>query len=182
MATSESARIDRKPHADFTTSLFQKYAGQLLRYLDRRLGVLQDAEDVAQEVYLQLLQIDSEKEKEIRNPLGFLYGIASRVLADHLSAARRERHRLPSAGEVSEIGLDQISEALADRLEECLDIEQQIGQALARLPPMKAAVLILHHRDGMTREQVARELNLSPDTVKKYIVQGHMAIRMKSYK
>jgi RNA polymerase sigma-70 factor (ECF subfamily) len=180
MAKSDSARTKQRHSPEFAQSAFHKYAGKLLSYLDRRLGLLEDAEDVAQEVYLQLLQLDPER--EVRNPLGYLYGVASRVLARHLEATRRAQERFPSAGDVSEIDFEVISGALANRLEESLEIEQQIEEALAQLPPMKAAALLLHHRDGLSHKQVAAELGLSLDTVKKYIRVAHLALRMEGWK
>lgn len=178
MTKLDSARPARGRPAAFATSVFERYAGKLKRYLDRRLAVPQDAEDVAQEVYLQLLQIDAAK--EIQNPLGFLYGVAGRVLADHVATLKRRGDLIPSAGEVSEIGLEAISQALADRIEECVDVQQQVARVLAALPPMQAAVLTAHHQHGMTHEEVAQKLGLSVHTVKKYVFKAHATVRLQA--
>jgi RNA polymerase sigma factor (sigma-70 family) len=166
--------------SDFAISAFRRYAQDLRRYLDRRLGHSQDAEDLAQEVYLRLLRIDSDK--QVDNPLAFIYGVAHHVLADHMSAEQRARERIPSAGEVSEVALDQMSEALSDQLEDHLDIQQRVDKALAQLPAMHAAVLLLRDRDGMSKEEVAAKLNLSIHTVKKYIAEAHAMVRLTAWK
>ena len=180
MTKSISVPTEQFGNSEFAISAFRRYAGELRRYLDRRLSDAQDREDLAQEVYLRLLRRRSDA--PISSPLGLLYAVAAGVLADHVSARRRERERFPSAGEFSEVALDEISEALAHRLEEHVDVQQRLEQALALLPPMHAAVLVLHERDGMTREEVAARLNLSAHTVKKYIVEGNAIIRNKAWK
>jgi RNA polymerase sigma-19 factor, ECF subfamily len=169
------------PHkrSDFAVSAFRRYARELRRYLDRRLAQSQDVEDLAQEVYLRLLRIDSDK--QVDNPLAFVYGVAHHVLADHMSAERRARELLPSAGEVTEVALDQKSEAPADQLEETLDVQQKVALALRKLPAMHAAVLLLRDRDGMSKEEIAAKLNLSVHTVKKYIAEAHAMVRLAGW-
>lgn len=166
--------------SDFPRSAFRCYAQELRRYLDRRLSRVQDAEDLAQEVYLRLLRIDSAK--QVENPLAFIYGIARHVLADHRSAKQRAKEAVAEMGEVSEVALDQVSEALSDRLEENLDVQQRVARAVAQLPPMHAAVLLLRDRDGMSKSEIAAKLQLSIHTVKKYIAEAHAAVRLIGWK
>jgi RNA polymerase sigma factor (sigma-70 family) len=68
---------------------------------------------------------------------------------------------------------------LTDRLEDFVSIQQQIEAALAKLPPMQAAVLVLHKRDGLSYEEVAQKLGLKVETVHKYLTQARLKIRMK---
>ena len=162
---------------NFAISTVDRFTQELRRYLARRLGRPQEVDDLAQEVYLRLLRIDSQK--CVHKPLAFLYGVAARVLADHRTETAQDDAYFVSAEESPEGMSDQASDALSDRLEENFSVCQQIEKALAQLPPMHAAVLILHKRDGMSYEEVAVELKLSVHTVHKYLTEGRAQLRMK---
>lgn len=119
---------------------------KVMRYLLRRLSsASRDADDLAQEVYLQLLRRDSQS--EIKNPLAFIYGVAAHVLADHRTDRAHEQRRLVSEKDAGDAWTECASDALTDRLEDFVSIHQQIQAALATLPPMQAAVLVLHKRE-----------------------------------
>jgi len=164
------------PALDRSTLL--RYRTKVMRYLLRRLSsTSQDADDLVQEVYLQLLRRDSQT--EIKNPLAFIYGVAAHVLADHHAGAAHEQKRFVSEEEAGEAWTECASDALTDRLEDFVSIQQQIEAALAKLPPMQAAVLVLHKRDGLSYEEVAQKLGLKVETVHKYLTQARLKIRMK---
>jgi RNA polymerase sigma-70 factor (ECF subfamily) len=162
---------------NFAISTVERFTQELRRYLIRRLGRPQEVDDLAQEVYLRLLRIDSAK--CVHKPLAFVYGVAARVLADHRTETSQDDAYFVSAEELPESWSDHASDALSDRLEDSFSISQQIEKALAQLPAMHAAVLILHKRDGMSYEEVAVELQLSVHTVHKYLTEGRAQLRMK---
>jgi RNA polymerase sigma-19 factor, ECF subfamily len=178
MATSDSVPKPHEPRSESAISVFLRYAGKLHSYLGRRLGVREDAEDLAQDVYLELLRLNPSK--EIRDPLAFLYGVASRILADHVSNLRRRAERLAPAGEMSEMAPDFLSHSLPDFLEESADAQRRVEHALAALPPMQAAIVKCVNCEGMTYEEAADQLGISVHTVKKYLVKAHARIRMEA--
>lgn len=179
MATDESDRGVEKPAAGFGISAFRHYRRELHRYLLRRLRRPQDVDDLAQEVYLRLLRHDDEK--CVRKPLAYLYGIASHVVADFRIGAEHEREHLTFDSEAAEHSSDEPSSVLQDDLADRLNLAQQIERALAQLPPMHAAVLLAHKRDGLSYEEVAKKLGLSVHTVEKYVTQAKARIRMMSW-
>jgi len=170
----------RGTSSTFAVSAFQRYACELKRYLGRRVLVSQDADDLAQEVYLRLLRLDVPQ--QVQNPLAFIYTVAANVLCDYKVAARREHESLASENEVPKEELERMSEALADRLEDNLIVQQEIERALSEIPPTHAAVLILRERDGMSWEEVAAKAKLSPHTVKKYLSEVRAMLRLKIIK
>ena len=169
VAISNNVLLDANPGVLFMT----RYGRELRRYLTRRLRNHHDADDVAQEVYIRLLKKD--KAREVRKPLAYMYGIAAHVLADFWSATRSDRLNVES-DPVEEWSEDP-EVALPDDLAERLNLQQQVEQALEQLPPTHAAVLLLHKRDGLSYEEVARELDLSIHTVAKYVTQAKSRIR-----
>lgn len=154
---------------------FARYRRELHRYLMRRLRTPQDVDDLAQEVYMRLLRLDDDK--IVRKPLAYLYGIAAHVVADFRIESEHEREHVTIDSDAAERGADQPAEVRLDDLADRLNLQQQIDRALAQLPPTHAAVLVLHKRDGLSYEEVARELGLSVHTVEKYVTQAKARIR-----
>jgi RNA polymerase sigma-70 factor (ECF subfamily) len=144
--------------------LYKDYGPALHRYLTRRLADAQRAQDLAQEVYLRLYQI--EDQELIRAPQAYLFRIASNLVYDF---HRREKH----SPVIFDSGLaddcEHASEPSMADAGELIDMQQQLSLAMEKLPPTYAAVLLLKKRDGYSLEEIARELNLSTHTVKKYL-------------
>lgn len=158
----------------FDASSFRNYDKQLHRYLARRLTQRQDAEDLAQEVYLRLLRIDATK--RVQKPVAYIFGIASHVVADFRSESWQEHERQLDRDDESD---DRASspDDLADRL----NLQQQLERAFARLPQTHAMVLIAHKHRGLSYEEVAAELGLSIHTVEKYVTQAKALIRTMTW-
>src|SRR5690606_14449266 len=64
---------------ELTAALFERYGVQLHRYLLRHLRKSQDANDLAQEVYLRLLRL--ERSELVRQPNAYLFFVASQVVS-----------------------------------------------------------------------------------------------------
>src|SRR5689334_12901015 len=71
----------------FVANFAATYGPQLHRYISKRLRAGEDAQDLAQEVYLRLLKHRTEL---IREPLAYVYTVASRVVGEqHLRSDSR---------------------------------------------------------------------------------------------
>jgi RNA polymerase sigma-19 factor, ECF subfamily len=158
----------------FDPSSFRTYDKQLQRYLARRLSKRQDAEDLAQEVYLRLLRVDPAK--RVEKPVAYIFGIASHVIADFKNEARLGHERMEDGDDEPEN-----CASSPDNLAEQLNLQQQIERAFARLPPTHARVLLAHKHRGLSYEEVAAELNLSIHTVEKYVTQAKALIRTMTW-
>ncbi len=176
MATNQSDLALHGHGIDFGASSFRDYDKHLHRYLAHRLPRRQDAEDLAQEVYLRLLRMDGEK--RVQKPLAYIYGIASHLLADYRTDPRRKRELLRDDEEER---MHEDWESSTDDLAERLNLQQQLERALARLPRTQAKVLLAHKHRGLSYEEVAAELGLSVHTVEKYITQAKARIRTMTW-
>src|SRR5687768_1272079 len=79
----------------FASSAFAQYRFALHRFLMRRLHNHDNAQDLAQEVYLRLLRVDNGE--LIRDPLAFLYRIALNLVYEFNLHKRREHIVFDSA-------------------------------------------------------------------------------------
>jgi RNA polymerase sigma factor (sigma-70 family) len=160
-----------RPRSGADLGVFARYTRELHRYLVRRLRRPADVDDLSQEVYLRLLRMNQNR--LVHKPLAYLYGVAAHVVADF----HKRNHELASSEESSDV----VEQLLPDNLAERLNLQQQLERALAQLPPMHAAVLLAHKRDGLSYEEVAQELNLSVHTVAIYVKQAKARIRMMQW-
>lgn len=159
--------------ASLAQTVFTRYYGELHRFLLRRLARPQDAADLMQEIFLRILRV--ERVELVRKPMAYVYGIASHVVSESRLRGRQERVTFDS--EIVEQTAEHPPQVCGDELLDQLISERQVERALRQLPPVHQAILILHKRDGLSREEVARQLGLSVHTVKKYVCQAMALVR-----
>ncbi len=150
--------------AEFVGSLFADSGDDLRRYVASRLPNCEDARDLAQETYLRLLR--HNQAELVRHPEAYLFRIAANLIHEHWLKAKLEQESVADSVD---------PEALASREAsgEALAGQQQSLDALCRmlrvLPSIQQRVVLLHRRDGLTYAEIAEELKISPDMVKKYL-------------
>jgi RNA polymerase sigma-70 factor (ECF subfamily) len=152
----------------FAAAVHEQFRAELHRFLVRRLRGRQDAGDLAQEVYLRLLRV--EKNELVRQPLAYVYAVASHVA--HQFRMRAEQSPVTFDSEVMERVAEDPERVLPDQLAEHLNAQRTVERLLEDLPPMHRAVLVLCKRDGLSYEEIAQNLNLSVHTVKKYVYEA----------
>lgn len=121
----------------------------------RVLGSPDEAEDVAQEVYLQF----SRTAVPAGEAPGWLAVAAAHTALNHLRSGRRRTAReevVHSAG--SHVAPDVAETVLV------ADERRRVREALARLPRKQAVALVLRH-SGLSYAEVATALDLSPGSV-----------------
>ncbi len=139
--------------------------GDLLRFLRSRLRHDDQAQDLAQEVYLRILRM--EDVSLIRNPRSFVIHLAAHAAYEWRMLAR---NRLQHSDEL----LQELVARDADPAE-ALERDERIARlsrVLETLSPKCSAVILMHRRDGMTHEEIAARMNLSVAMVKKYLARG----------
>ena len=149
----------------------------LIRCLRGKLASREDAEDIAQEAYLRLLQA-ADRGLEIQNPKAYLTTIAHNLLYHHYKA--RGRSTITSDVDVDALEAEdtdpESSTALAIRTD-------RINRAWRELSPKCQQALHLRWRKGLRVKEIANEMGLSHGMVKKYLAQGlaHFRRRLSRY-
>lgn len=136
-------------------ALFHTYHQPLVRYLTRRLGDRDRAEEIAQETFVRAL-----RQKDLQNERAWLFAVATNLVRDEARRdARRRRH-------LELLGAEARAASVVDPPDE---VERAEERALAR-----RAVEMLGERDreallmkeeGLNYEEIALALGLSAASV-----------------
>ena len=149
----------RKLDAQVIATIYDRYFPEVYRYVFYRLGNENQAEDIASDVFVRLLEAVEKKKGPQTNIKGWLLSTASNVIADHL----RRVNRRPT---------EALSESVPDlrsSLTDEIDRRQQsdsVRQAYAQLTPEQQNVLALRFGDGYSLEETAAVMQKKVNAVK----------------
>jgi RNA polymerase sigma factor, sigma-70 family len=159
--------------AALVASAADQYGRALHRFLFRRLRSTDNLPDLAQEVYLRLLRVNNAE--EIRDYKAYLYKVAAHVVHEYRLQARRDSVMFDSG--IAEEAERHLRDDACIDFSEQLSTQRQLDNVLSQIQPMCRAVFLLQRCEGMSHAEVARELNLSEHTVKKYLFRALAALR-----
>jgi len=149
---------------------FRELRAPLRRFIARRRGVSSaDLDDVAQEVFLRLLRYD--REELVADPKSYLFKVAANVASEW---SMRAQQRLPHASSWLDDLIDDVD--VVDNTER-VQRDAELDAALTTLSPRTREVLRLHFHEGLTREAIARRLNVTQRMVKRDIVNAYTRLR-----
>lgn len=153
---------------DDLMSVYVRQWRSLRRFLTRRTGSHELAEDALQETWLRLANMQSGS-AEIRDRQAFILRVAGNIAVD---LVRRERRHMTQA--VSEETLLLVADAAPSPETVAVDRDQLrfLVLALMRLAPKPRAALLMNRCDGLTHAEIARRLNVSESMVAKYLAQA----------
>ena len=144
--------------------IYAEHHARILRYLTRMVGA-QDAEDLAQEVFIRAARSydDFRHEAKIET---WLYRIATHVAVDRLrgTASRRETLLGQELDEVAADGRETVSSLEEKTLRRAAN--ECIRNVIYGLPENYRTPLILSELEGFTNREIAEIMDVSLDTVK----------------
>lgn len=159
----------KETQQDYWAQKFTEYQLALNRFFRRRHLHRQDAEDLAQEVYLRLLRAEQTEAGAIRNPEAYLFTVAVNLLRERAALAVRSGP-MASLEDIEErfIAADPAPDEEIERLAR----EQKLAQVVDNLPPKFRAVIVMHYHHGLTYHDMAKRIGVSPNTIKKHVSQA----------
>ncbi|OQP59930.1 hypothetical protein A3860_35665 [Niastella vici] len=129
------------------------------------------AEEIVQDVFVKIW-INRAGLPAVRNFPDFLFIIARNHTLNALRRLARERKlSLTTNAELELPGVS--TEAIIVQR----DYDRLLQQAIAQLPPRQKLVYTLGRQEGFTREEIAAQLQLSPETVKVHMAQALKNLR-----
>ncbi len=153
-------------------TLFAWIRPAIIRYCRSRIGrsgsAFSSADDVAQEICMAVLGALSRYGDEPESFLPFVYGIAAHKVADHYRRAGRDRS--DPAADVPD-GVD--TSASPEQQIMAADLRDRLDQLLATLPPRQREILVLRLVVGLSAQETATAVGLTPTAVR---VTQHRAL------
>jgi RNA polymerase sigma factor (sigma-70 family) len=143
----------------------------LVKFLARRTTTRADAQDLAQEVYLRLLRVD--RLDLVRQPRSYLLRIAANLLHEWRLKARQSQ--LLHAGGLEDVPSDQDPEHDTAAVLR----GKRLSAELSRLPGPVRIALVLQVRDGLTYEEIAAKMNVTPRMIKRYLLTAFARLRAR---
>lgn len=153
----------------------EHYQTELHQYLVRRMRQRQEAADLLQDVYVRFLQ--SPHKELVRQPRAYLYRIASNVVAELNLQLKRRPVTYDSALADLELEHRSAETMWSDPLYDQLQQQRLINDLLQKLPKTYRAILLLKAREGLSYDEIAARLKISPQTVKKYLFRALAGFR-----
>lgn len=152
--------------------LVERHADELYRFLARFIGSRSLAEDLVQEVFLQVYQV-ADRFDASRRFKPWLFTIAANKARD-LMRGRRRRPEVPFNAQVEggqkegQIFLDFLADAAAGPVERLEEQEEKdlVRQVLNALPDHLREVLILSYYHQFAYKEIAEMLQIPLGTVK----------------
>jgi RNA polymerase sigma-70 factor (ECF subfamily) len=163
-------------------ALVREHQGMVFRTLTRLIGAGAQVEDLAQEVFLRLYRALPEFRGDAALST-YLYRIVVNVAQDEWKRRRRERAVIAAAPAVDEeddagwiesFGGDELQEHARNpeqRMEDA-EVRAAVDAAMAGLPEMERAVLVLYHQEERSYEGIAAALGLPINTVRTHLHRG----------
>lgn len=152
--------------------LYDNYRVILFGLLVRILNSRPEAEDVLQEVFLQVWNKAADFDEARGRPFTWLVTLARSRAIDRLrSLSSRERTAQNAAHEI----IEQTSDAAEDAIRS--EDGKVVRQALVQLPAEQRRVLELAYFEGLTQSEVATRLDTPLGTVKTRMRSGMTKLR-----
>ena len=135
--------------------LFRTYNAALVRYLTRRLGDRDWAEEVAQETFVRALRQGS-----IQNERAWLFAVATNLVRDEARKDIRRRKHLALLAEQERDTMVEPQETTLERAQEAAMARKAVD-ALAE----RDRLALLMREEGLDYNEIAEALELSPGSV-----------------
>lgn len=166
-ATSRSDKLMRKNHS------------VLVNYLSTKLRDVSDAEDLAQDTFVRLMELEDSGE-DIRNPPALMFSVARNLSLDLL---RRNVRTQRIFADVDQEKVHAVGDSCdgdfssPERSFESRQYEALVDQALSPLSSKCRAAFRLAKIEGWTYPEIAKTMNLSVSMIEKYVSRTLLQLR-----
>ena len=153
-------------------AIYDRYRTILFGLILRILHSQPEAEDVLQDVFIQIWQRASSFDETRGKPFTWIVTLARSRAIDRFRA-------LESRGRVAIEATRDIDDEISDAVTDTLKAEQSriVRDALAQIPDEQRRTLMLAYFEGLTQSEIARKLGEPLGTVKTRMRSGTLKLR-----
>lgn len=136
-------------------------------WLGRRLPVGLDADDIIQEAYAILADLESVA--DIRNPRAYLFQVARSVITRHV-----RRARVVPINTVEDLSQLEQPDDRPSPEQVAIDRDElrRLAQAIGAMPAKTQEAFILRRVEGLSQREISARMAISENTVEKHISRG----------
>lgn len=182
---AKSSGLFRKPESTSDTSsptpiplrgaealnhIFRNHYDQLLRFCRGRMRNAADAEDLVQDAFLSVRRAYADKPAEDLRAL--LFTTVRNLTVNYLKSGRVRHAR--QSDEIGEVAGRLACQRTPTPEQMVMDAQRLAiaEETIASMKPRKRDALRLHRYEGLTYDEIARRLSVSPTTVKTDIAEA----------
>lgn len=153
--------------------LFERYWERLTDYAYKRLQLREEAEEVVQELFINLYE--RRQELDIHTSLeAYLHtAVRNRVYSRFRTWMRQQKAFLVANLEDVDYALPPADTAAYK------DLETHMGKALQKLPEKCRAAFLLSREQGHSYKEIAQQLGISVNTLEKHIGKALRILRLE---
>lgn len=164
----------RAGNNDAAGMLVRRNLERVARFVGRIVRNERHVEDIAQEVFLQVLAAAPRYEPTARFST-WLYRIAMNAALDHLAQPYHKRRRESQGDQLQELAGK--SREDPQQAVSMAELRGQIHLAIAALPVNQRVALTLFQFEDMSYEQIASVMEISVDGVRSLLARARRALR-----
>jgi len=151
------------------TALVTRHISAIVRFAKRYVGYAADAEDVAQETFIRLWKHAINWEEQGYSLRSWLYRITYNLCIDQL---RKRKQTTPIEAEQLFSADDAPDEVLVRRQQ-----QNEIMQALNRLPERQRSAILLCNYQGLTNIEAAMTMEISVEALESLLSRGRRTLK-----
>ncbi len=157
--------------------LYIKYYPHIKRYITSRVGCVEDAEDLVQDVFIALSK-GKGNYKGRGSAKGYLFGVAKKIICQYHKQKTRSGKNIPvvsidkvSHGYDNQQRLDPVRQILAQELKTAIE------DTIAQLPPKTREAIRLRYSNNLNLKESAEKANCSVHTFCQRVVDAKKTLR-----
>ena len=129
------------------------------------------AEEIVQEVFIRIWQKRDQINEELNFP-AYLKKITLNHVLNHLKKVAREKSLQEQVYHTIEQSANRTEDLLLEK-----ELRKIYIDAIAQLPPQKKIIYQLSRTEELSHDEIAKQLNISKNTVKNHMVEASRFIR-----
>lgn len=150
--------------------VYRRYSGRLYRYLLRQCGNADDAQELLQDVWTNLIRARSRYEVRAKFST-YLFHLAHNRVIDHFRRRRRNPvdHAANPVDEEGDTHLAEVADVNISAIEDRLHLQrlgEQLLELIAQLPPVQREAFLLREEGGFSVEEIADITGVNAETAK----------------
>lgn len=143
--------------------LFDHYRALFYTVAFKMTHVQETAEEIVQEVFV-MLWVKRKLAAKADRPEGYIFTILHNCIYAHFRKIAQEKQLKYRMGQLEDSSENPVETLLLEK-----EHRMMLEKVISGMPPQQKIIYKLAKQDGISREEIARRLNISPNTVRNHL-------------